>query len=496
MQQTFGFIAYPWLILVSVASFSAFVLLNYSINWTGLLIFSIITLLTGILKLAFMNNTTGSLNRDIHFSLSFLCFFYYGAGTVVLFNFVYALFLLVARWNSHGREKRVSLGLLNLLMCFIPQAVILGLFGFLGTGAWTIETGHLFALYGMIIMSSILAETMQMIIGNFLYSRMVRHVPISIKQAVVSAFTDGRTPIYHALIEGVLLVMGLLAINRFLVEQSVMGIAFVLLITYVLVRFMINAYYNASDLKQQKISLLESNIALKSLNSKMLKLNRQALKSLSATLEMKDIYTAGHSKRVAYYAFLVGKEMGLSKQELRTLYYGGLVHDIGKMAVKELILNKPGRVTPEEFEEIKRHPAVGSEWIRDYMMPMGDQEEFAKIYEIVRHHHERFDGKGYPDRLRGNDIPCLARLLAVVDTFDAMTSVRPYRAAFSFEQAYDEIVRQVGKQFCPTMVSWFCVAYQNKRWTRAMSSQVAASRATPSSRSTPSQDAASQTGGF
>lgn len=185
--------------------------------------------------------------------------------------------------------------------------------------------------------------------------------------------------------------------------------------------------------------------------------NQSILKSLAVALEERDAYTSGHSQRVAYYMRVIGKQMGMDEAMLDTVYTGGLLHDIGKMGIEDSILLKPGRLTDEEYEIIKAHPVRGEALLRKLFVQAGtqDSEQIETILVITRHHHERFDGKGYPDGLKGHDIPLVARISAVADAFDAMTSSRAYRKGLSFSKACDEIIRNTGTQFCPQVVDAF-----------------------------------------
>jgi response regulator RpfG family c-di-GMP phosphodiesterase len=171
------------------------------------------------------------------------------------------------------------------------------------------------------------------------------------------------------------------------------------------------------------------------------------VQSLSAALEAKDPYTRGHSVRVASYSVLVAREFGLSPELIRQIELGGNVHDIGKIGVREEVLNKTGPLTPEEYDHIMTHPVIG--W-RILAPLLGDA---PRALNIVRWHHERFDGKGLPDRLSGQGIPLEARIVAVADTLDAITSDRPYRASEkTLSMAVDELRRNSGSQFDPDVI--------------------------------------------
>lgn len=173
------------------------------------------------------------------------------------------------------------------------------------------------------------------------------------------------------------------------------------------------------------------------------------VKGVIATLELKDPYTRGHSERVATYALLLAQVVGkFSKEEQKSFYYACLLHDIGKVHIPDQILMKPGKLTKEEFEIIKSHPSVGAEAVKNV-------EGINDSICVIRSHHERWDGKGYPDQLKGDEIPLLARVTSVADAFDAMTSSRSYRAAMPVEEAYQRIIDGMGSQFDPTLEEVF-----------------------------------------
>ena len=169
-----------------------------------------------------------------------------------------------------------------------------------------------------------------------------------------------------------------------------------------------------------------------------------AIESLVFALEAKDKYTAGHSRRVTEIAVTIGEQLGLPQDELDDLRWGALLHDIGKIAVDPQIQNKPGKLTPEEYRHIMVHAQVGP----DIVKPVVNE----RIMAMIRHHHDRLDGNGLNQTVRGEGIPLGARILAVADTFDALTSDRPYRAAMPTEEALAEIKRCSGTQFDPVMV--------------------------------------------
>ena len=161
-----------------------------------------------------------------------------------------------------------------------------------------------------------------------------------------------------------------------------------------------------------------------------------AVQALIRAVEARDPYTAGHSERVMLYSILIGKKLGLSAEELQLLSMGALIHDIGKVGVPDYVLNKPGKLTDEEFELVKLHPAVGDRMIEGI-------PSLAPMRPIVRWHHEKLNGRGYPDRLEGDEIPLMVRIVTVCDIFDALTSSRSYRGAMPWQKAVDILREEV-----------------------------------------------------
>jgi len=157
--------------------------------------------------------------------------------------------------------------------------------------------------------------------------------------------------------------------------------------------------------------------------------------SLAMTIEARDTYTDGHCQRLAAYAVALGRDLGLAGSELAALERGGFLHDLGKIAVPDSVLLKPERLTPAEYDVMKQHTVVGDRLC-------GELRSLARVRPIVRHHHERCDGTGYPDRLRGDDIPLLAQIMSIVDVFDALTTTRPYRHAMPVDVACEELGRE------------------------------------------------------
>jgi len=233
------------------------------------------------------------------------------------------------------------------------------------------------------------------------------------------------------------IVSGLEFLNiYFMVNTQAKFITFAISIpVYYFIAFSIN--YFKIEVKRLKISLDEIHNNLKEMED-----------SLITALEAKDIYTQGHSKRVYKLVSNIVDKMGLNENEAEKIKTAAKLHDIGKIGINDDILNKPTKLTEEEFAVIMDHPVMGYEIIKK-IKAMGD------IAKIIRHHHERYDGNGYPDGLKGENIPLGSRIIAIADSFDAMTSKRAYRNSFTMAQAIEELRKNAGKQFDPALVEVF-----------------------------------------
>jgi putative two-component system response regulator len=209
--------------------------------------------------------------------------------------------------------------------------------------------------------------------------------------------------------------------------------------------------WDPTEMKIAVIKAIES-YKLTLTNHSLLKQLRELLyttiRAISDALDQKDTYTHGHSKRVTLYALILGRALNLDNATLEKLQLAGLLHDIGKIGTPEKILNKPGGLTHEEYAKIKEHPGKGREILKNI-------RQLKEISSWLRSHHEKYDGTGYPDGLKADEIPLPARILAVADTYDAMTSDRSYRKGLPHEVAVEEIKRCVDTQFDPMVVDVF-----------------------------------------
>jgi putative nucleotidyltransferase with HDIG domain len=171
----------------------------------------------------------------------------------------------------------------------------------------------------------------------------------------------------------------------------------------------------------------------------------ETIRTLAAAIDAKDPYTRGHSERVSSYSMAIARHLGLSQEEVFRIRTAAILHDVGKLGVRESILNKPGGLTEEEFAVMRQHPAIGAQIMEPIRM-------LKDIIPGIRNHHETWDGRGYPDQLEGEDIPMVARIIGAADTFDAMTTNRPYQQAFEFEAVLEKMRTMSGSRFDPEVV--------------------------------------------
>lgn len=230
----------------------------------------------------------------------------------------------------------------------------------------------------------------------------------------------------------------------------------------------IQGYCEKSDKFDQLLLLIESGIKsisqmneIKKINEKLSETNEKleeaymsTIQTLRYTVEAKDTYTIGHSDRVSKYSVLIGKYLNLSDSELHDLELGGLFHDIGKIGIPDAILRKEAHLTDDEYSEIKNHPTIGSHILSSATI-------FKNIIPMVKHHHEKYDGTGYPGKLKGEEIPYFARITTIADAFDAMTSKRSYRSSLSIDIVISEFEKGKGTQFDPKLTDVFLDILRN-----------------------------------
>jgi len=210
---------------------------------------------------------------------------------------------------------------------------------------------------------------------------------------------------------------------------------------------------------QEGLSALANQVAVAVENANLYRQLKETFyetaQALAETIEKRDPYTGGHTQRVMRYSVSIGEMMGLSQKELEALKLAAILHDIGKIGVRDDVLLKQARLDEDEVKKMKQHAEYGSEIL-------GHVTQLKDVLPGVRSHHEKYDGSGYPDNLKGDDIPLFARIIAVADTFDAMTTDRPYRKGLSAETAFEELDKHTGEQFDRVAVEYFIRAFKGR----------------------------------
>ena len=215
-------------------------------------------------------------------------------------------------------------------------------------------------------------------------------------------------------------------------KQLLIGIVFSLIIYLIIVAFCVISIKRVSRAEKKENESLEQ----------LQRMNMNIIRSLTSTIDAKDRYTSGHSQRVADYAVRIAERMGMSEDEQRIIFYAGLLHDVGKIRVPVDVINKPGKLTEDEFDQIRIHPVSGFHILRDI-------HDDVRVGYAAKYHHERYDGKGYPNGLKGETIPEVARIIAVADAYDAMASDRSYRKLLPQDVVRQEMIKGKGTQFDP-----------------------------------------------
>ncbi len=225
-----------------------------------------------------------------------------------------------------------------------------------------------------------------------------------------------------------------------------------------LVRDQKNSLYHEQDLQLLGVFASHTASALQNshLYSRLRSMNQDVIRSFAQAVEAKDYYTRGHSERVAEYACRLSRALGLNSREIERLHIAGMLHDIGKIGIPDHILNKPGALTEDEYENMKRHSLMGREIL-------GQVEAMKDVTEIIYHHHERMDGLGYPDGLAGDEVPFLARIICLADSYEAMTSNRAYRQSLPLDKVMYALDRGAGTQWDKDLtVAWMSIVEREK----------------------------------
>ena len=259
---------------------------------------------------------------------------------------------------------------------------------------------------------------------------------LDIKSKKISEYKDAAMGFLFLLIMGIV-QMGMYFIPTLAFEGNALAIG-------IFVSLMVSIFHSVNEVEKvnDEKNFLKTKVTIN--ESKIEALTYQALETLANTIDAKDNYTKGHSNRVANYAKEIAKRLGKADDEAIAIFFMGLLHDIGKIGVRDDILNKTNKLTEEEFLVIKNHPVIGYEILKN-------MTEIPNIEYGARWHHERYDGRGYPDGLQGEEIPEYARIICVADAYDAMTSTRSYREVMSQEKVRSEIENGKGKQFDPVI---------------------------------------------
>ena len=179
----------------------------------------------------------------------------------------------------------------------------------------------------------------------------------------------------------------------------------------------------------------------------------ETIKTLAAAIDAKDPYTHGHSERVSSFSMAISRHLGLGQEEVFRVHIAAILHDVGKLGIRESILNKPGGLSDEEFDIMRQHPSIGAQIMSPIRM-------LKDIIPGIRNHHETWNGKGYPDQLKGEEIPMVARIIGIADTFDAMTTTRPYQQAMTLDYVLDKMRSMSGTRFDPVVIDAFIAAVE------------------------------------
>ncbi len=234
--------------------------------------------------------------------------------------------------------------------------------------------------------------------------------------------------------------------NTDIVPEAIITLAVLILLTFfcrIVIDVLVTRRKELNDalVQAEKAKYVDE---LNAKNQELEELSHEIFEAIAKAIDANDPYTAGHSRRVARYAKMIASQMDFSPDEIEEIYYAGLIHDVGKLGLDNRIINKNGRLTDEEFTEIKRHPALGYEILKDISVK-------GKFADGAKCHHERIDGKGYPDGLSGEAISQLAKIISVADAYDAMTSNRPYRDVLPQKVVREQIEKGIGTQFDPAV---------------------------------------------
>ncbi|MBA3074739.1 MAG: HD domain-containing protein [Anaerolineae bacterium] len=290
------------------------------------------------------------------------------------------------------------------------------------------------------------AAVMIAVIGYFRLSSFFVHTEIIFTLAIigVSARWGTRQGIFAA-------ILAMTSNGLLYVFYEQMGVDFEI---FAIGGFFLASAFIVGVLSKQREAALKAHAEM---NGQLNQTYNETLRSLVKALDTRDSETGGHSERVTLIALSIAQQLNLDEKQIQQIHWGALLHDVGKIGIPDYILRKPGKLTDEEWEIMRSHPQTGYEMLKG--IPF-----LAPALDVVLHHHERYDGAGYPSGLTGMAIPLSARIFAIADSFDAMTNDRPYRKAFTRDEAIAEINRCINKQFDPIVVDAFLFS-EKQGWT-------------------------------
>jgi putative nucleotidyltransferase with HDIG domain len=393
------------------------------VDWTGLAIFGVIVLLAEVLSVeVYVKDTAVSTSA----SAMIAGYIYFGPAGVLVLSLVQAGSAMV-KFRSQPKRFFFNLG----------NQIFAGMLGFLMVRL----------VLGNFDAQPILAE----VFGTLLVAGIV-YVVTTMLLSLVIFLSSGEAPVRvwnerFRWLAMFYLTMGLVSF-AFIYSYRLSGLVGVLIVLgpLMMLRLSQKEYLDRTteSVKQLRSSLDE----LRKRSEEISRLNDTLLHSLSRVIDARDPYTLDHSQNVSRYAASIAQRMGMPIERVELVRKAALLHDIGKLGIPEAILWKVGELSPREYEQLKRHPKMGS-------VIIGDIPALRSIIPAVLHHHERFDGKGYPNGLAGEAIPLEARILSVADASDAMSSNRPYRKKYERHEVLEELRKNAGTQFDPTIVKVF-----------------------------------------
>ena len=312
--------------------------------------------------------------------------------------------------NSNGKVSSIynsdpiksGFNMSNIIITIVVSGLVYSLLG--GEAGFVSLPGCLLPIVGYVITS--------MLVNSFLMALLIKSLTgMKISKSLLSGFSQFIPNIVCAVPIGYLLA------RLYLLEDGVY-LVWLFTLPLLLARYSFKMYL---EVKHQQYVVIST---------------------LSAAIEAKDGYTVGHSRRVEQFSEMIARQMNLTPNQIYTIRMAALFHDIGKIGINDSILNKPGKLSPEERKIIEEHPVISARIVKDI-------DFYGDIQHIILYHHERYDGKGYPEHKNGNEIPLGASIIAVADAFDAMTSDRPYRKGYSYDKAIEIVKEEIGKQFHP-----------------------------------------------